>query len=373
MFLKNFWYASELSSAVTSQPKRIVLLEQEFALYRDTRGQVVALSNLCVHRGGVLSDGWVEGDCIRCPYHGWKYKSDGACVEIPANQPGVPISKKARVDAYPVQEKYGWVWLFLGDLPEAERPSLPPLPEFGTPGWQAIDGEFKWNAHYTRVVENSIDIAHAPFVHATAFGNRQEPQIEEYKVHLEEWSGSASINLKATPPKGLWKCIRRKDLPKVKTTLTFYMPNVTRLEVDLGQSKMIAFNAHNPIDDHTTLTQWIMLRNFITCPWADGDARRRHLRIFRQDQRVVEAQRPQQLPYDLTAELHVPADALSIAYRKLCRKCLDRGWGIDTYTIRADDSGVREIVIPSPARRQISELAEAWASKEVPRCKGVYN
>ena len=125
MILKNFWYVAELSSAITNKPKGITMLGQDFVLYRDTKGQVVALHDLCVHCGAALSKGWVEDDCICCPYHGWKYQSDGTCIEIPANPPDTLIPQQAHIDAYPAQEKYGWVWLFLGDLPEGERPPLP--------------------------------------------------------------------------------------------------------------------------------------------------------------------------------------------------------------------------------------------------------
>lgn len=371
--LKNFWYVAELSSAITNKPKRVTMLGQEFALYRDSKGQVVALSNLCVHRGGALADGWVENDCIRCPYHGWKYQADGACVEIPANRPSVPIPKKARVDAYPVQERYGLVWLFLGDLPPEERPPLPPLPEFGNPSWRAVYGEFKWNAHYTRVVENGVDIAHTPFVHVNSFGNKDEPQIEEYDVLLTDWSGSAAVNLKPPPPKGLWKFFLTKDRPDVRVNVSFYMPSVTRLEVNLGRSKLIVFSANTPIDDRTTISRWIQLRNFFTHPWADGDARKRTLKIFREDRRLVEGQRPELLPYDLAAELHVSSDALQIAYRKLRKKYLDLGWGIATHLIKSDYSSHQAVVIPSPARRQVPELARAWVHKEVPTYKESHN
>ncbi len=371
--LKNFWYVAELSSAITRKPKQIKLLGQEFALYRDTKGQVAALSNLCVHRGGALADGWVEGDCIRCPYHGWKYQADGACVEIPANPAGVPIPKKARVDAYPVEERYGLVWLFLGDLPPEARPPIPPLIEFDDPAWRAVYGEFTWKAHYTRVVENGIDIAHTPFVHSASFGNKNEPQIEVYEVQLTDWSGCTSVNLKPPAPKGFWKYIRSADRPDVKVTVAFYMPSVTRLEVDFGRFQLIVFAANIPVDDNTTLTKWIQLRNFFKHPWADGDARRRTLKIFREDQRLVEAQRPELLPYDLAAELHVPSDALQIAYRKLRRKCLDRGWGIAPHLIKSDYSNHQAVVIPSPARRQVPELSRAWVHKEVPKYRESHN
>ncbi len=98
--IKNFWYAIEFSEEITSEPKRLTILGQELVAYRDTKGNPVVMSDLCIHRGGAISDGFVEGDCIRCPYHGWKYAPDGECVEIPANPPGRSIPKKARVDAY---------------------------------------------------------------------------------------------------------------------------------------------------------------------------------------------------------------------------------------------------------------------------------
>ncbi|MGK7875158.1 MAG: Rieske 2Fe-2S domain-containing protein [Xenococcaceae cyanobacterium] len=370
MALKNFWYVSEHSSAITNKPKRITMLGQEFVLYRDTKGQVAALSNLCPHRGGALSDGWVEDDCICCPYHGWKYQSDGACIEIPSNQPGATIPKQARVDAYPVQEKYGWIWLFLGDLPSSERPPFPPLLEFGDSAWRAIYGEFKWNAPYTRVVENSIDISHPPFVHGNSFGSRFDPRNEIYDLHLEDWSGSASLKIKPPSQRGIWKYIlRHKDRPDIQTKVTFYMPNVTRLDVDFGTFKFIIFSAHLPIDGNTTVTKWIQLRNFLTHPWFDGDARRRNLKTFLQDQRIVEALRPELLP----SELPVCSDALQIAYRKLHQKCLDMGWGIDSHRIQSDSSGVQGVIIPSPVRRQVPELTKAWERKEVLMHKGVYN
>jgi phenylpropionate dioxygenase-like ring-hydroxylating dioxygenase large terminal subunit len=356
MPLKNFWYVSELSSAITNKPKRITMLGQDFVLYRDTKGQVVALSNLCAHCGSALSNGWVEGDFIRCPYHGWKYQSDGTCIEIPANLTATPIPKEARVDAYPVQEKYGWIWLFLGDLPEAERPPLPPLPEFSDTVWQVIHGEFKWNAPYTRVVENGIDISHLTFVHGF-----ERQIIEASDVRLEEWSGSAFVNLRPSPFKGLWKHIRRKDRPDVGAKATFYLPNVTRLDIDFGNSKFILFSVHVPIDDNTTITKWIQFRNFFTHPWANGDARRRILKAFVEDRRVVEAQLPELLPCNLT----VPSDVLKIAYRQLRQKWLDMGWGVKQHLIKSDYYGVQAVVIPSPARRQVPELAKAWERKQV--------
>ncbi|WP_414589802.1 Rieske 2Fe-2S domain-containing protein [Scytonema sp. PCC 10023] len=342
--LKNFWYACEFSSAVTSKPKRVSLLNQDFVLYRNSNKEVVALKDQCPHRGAALSNGWVEKDCIRCPYHGWKFQTDGTCIQIPANQPGVPIPKKARIDTYPVQEKYGFVWLFWGDLAEQKRPPLPSLTEFDAPGWRVVSGELQWNAHYTRVLENVIDFSHVAFIHANSFGSgiADQPQIENYDVCLEEWSASATVTAnQSKKTKGFWKHFLNKQGSRpLSVTLSFYMPNISRLEFDfpIGHFKMILFSSHLPIDDKTTVSKWIVLRNFLTAPWADGDARKRALKTMLEDKPIVESQSPQVIPDDLTAELHVPSDALSIAYRKLHKQCLEMGWGMEHHVSQLHDS-----------------------------------
>lgn len=340
--LKNFWYACEFSSEITNKPKCITMLSQDFVLYRDSTGQVVALKDLCPHRGAALSLGRVEGDYIRCPYHGWKYSANGACIEIPANQPDLPIPKKARVETYPVREQYGWVWLFLGDLPEEKCPLIPPLPEFDDPAFRVVYGKLRWDTHYTRVVENALDISHTPFLHAKSMGSgmAEEPQIEKYDIHWEEWSASATVRVKKPKTtRGSWQSILNKQSSRsVSVTLTCYMPNITRLEMKfpIGNFKYILLSSHLPVNASTTASQWLVLRNFITIPWADGDTRKRTLKIMLEDKPIVESQNPQAMPYDLAAELHVASDTLSIAYRKLRQKCLDMGWGIEPKVVSSD-------------------------------------
>lgn len=366
--LKNLWYACEFSERVNHIPQRITVLGQRLVLYRKNDGGVVCMSDLCVHRGGALSDGHLDGDCIICPYHGWRYQPDGACDRIPANQPGIPVPRKARVDAYPTREKYGLVWAFLGDLPEAERPPFPVLSDFEIPGLRAMHGDYRWNAHYTRVIENGMDAAHAPFVHGGAFGNPEEPEVADYDVEIREWSSRADITLKppASSGKGLWSKLYRREPQPVHTHVAFHMPNIVCLEVGLPIGRFILINFHLPVDDTTTITKWVLLRDFFTQPWMDSGARKRVFKIFDQDRVIVEEQRPELLPYDIGAELHVKSDAMQIAYRKMRKRFLDRGWGIDTHRIQAENARYQAVVIPSPARREIPELAQAWVMKEVP-------
>lgn len=367
--IKNFWYAIEHSENVTRQPIRLTVLGQELVLYRDTQGNPVVMSDLCVHRGGALSEGFTEGDCIRCPYHGWKYQPDGECVEIPANPAGRAIPKKARVDAYPAVDRYNFIWAFLGDLPEAERPPIPELPFFEDTTLKRIYGDYEWDVHYARALENGIDFAHGAWVHGGSFGNRDEPEIEDYTVtYHDEFSASATIKFKPKKAKGLWSRLYRssQEQEPVQVTNRWWMPNVSMLIVELPFGYQRLFNAHVPVHENKTISKWQLLRDFFKGNWADNDARRRVIKIFNEDMPMVVAQRPELLPYDLAAELHVKSDAIQVAYRKLRNKYLDMGWGIDMHRIRAEYANYQAVVIPSPARRDNPELANAWVMKEVP-------
>ncbi|WGV27371.1 Rieske 2Fe-2S domain-containing protein [Halotia branconii] len=330
--LKNFWYACEFSFAVTNKPKQIVLLNQRFVLYRNSQGQVIALKDQCSHRGAAFSMGWLEGDCIRCPYHGWKFQADGQCIEIPSNATGTPIPKRANVESYPVQEKYGFVWLFYGDLSSQECPPIPPLPEYEDPTMHPIYLEYEMQTHYTRVIENALDPAHLHAVHANSFGAgfAQDPRVEDYVIQDENWGISAKITYKnyTKPKNGVFKSFFRPARTQLNATTSFYLPNITKIESDFGRGKMINYAVHIPVNPNTTISKRIQFRNFFTYSWADSLFVRFHHQVGWEDRIVTESQYPKFIPDTLSDEIHVPADALTIAYRQLRQKYLAMGWGL---------------------------------------------
>ncbi len=320
--LKNLWYAVEFSDVVTTSPKLLKIFNRELVLYRTSDDRIQAMDNACVHRGAALANGWIDRDCIVCPYHGWQYQPDGNCVKIPSNPSTVTIPKAAKMTTYPVQEKYGWIWLFLGDTNPGELPALSNFPQVGSSQLRAIQGKFYWNANYERVIENGLDFAHAPFVHAGAFGNPDLPQIDDLAIEISAEGASATVHLAATPPNGLWKFLVRGDRAPIKTRTGFYLPNLTFLEVYLPFGQLTIWTAHVPIDLHTTVSKWMNFRSFLTGKWADRDTYNRTIKIFEQDQPIVESQRPQLIPADLKSALFVPADALQLQYRKLRHQLL---------------------------------------------------
>ena len=370
---KNFWYAVEFSSDVKpGKPMKVKLLGQQLVLYRKhSDNSIVALSDLCVHRGAALSDGELKGDCVVCPYHGWEYNPGGVVEKIPAH-PDKGIPRKARVDSYPTQEKYKFVWVYMGDLPEEERP---PLPDWSVidddVNYRAVTGEFLWKSNYERILENGVDVAHTPFVHGGVFGNKEKPEVPEFQIEESEWHCKVSIELNPPRSKGLWGMINPNrqalaDRPPVPVSTTWWLPNMILLEIGTPMGALKIFDVNIPIDEETTLVKFVALRSFFKGAWADRDARRRIFKVLYDDQAIVGAVRPELLPFDLSAELHVKSDYNAIKYRRRRQELIEAGWGVEDNTIVGEGPArVEARVIPSPVRKEVPELASAWNYKEV--------
>ncbi|MEV0971212.1 aromatic ring-hydroxylating dioxygenase subunit alpha [Microtetraspora glauca] len=364
--LKNFWYALEFADRVGRKPIKVRCLGQDFVLYRTRKGEVACLSDLCVHRGGALSMGTLKDDTVVCPYHGWEYEPGGACVRIPANPEGRGIPRKARVDSYPTTTRYGLVWAFLGDLPEEERPPIPHIPEYDNPAFRMVRLEMEVNANYERAFENAVDAAHTPFVHGTVFGNPDKPEIPDYTIRQEDWFAEADVQLSPPMPKGIWGMLarRRKRPEHVTVTNGWYLPNVIKLHVRLPFGELIMWDFNIPLSQDRTLIKILAFRTFFPRAWADKNAIKRTMRILKQDIPIVESQRPELLPFDLSDELHIRSDALQVAYRRRRAELIQKGWWVgDDDTVVSEHPHRRATVIPSPARRDNPELARAWVHK----------
>ena len=352
--LINLWYVAEWSKTVDKEPVRVKMLGQKFVLFRDESGKAHCLSDVCLHRGGSLSGGWTKNNCVVCPYHGWRYSGDGKVAYVPSEGDNFKAPKRARIDSYPVEERYGMIWVFLGDLPEEERFPIPPCDEFDDPQWRVLSTEFTWKAEAARVVENGIDIAHASFVHPM-FGKPESAQENHIqKIESGEWWGK-STNLQF-PPKfkdGWLRKRMRKEGQPTNTHPHWYLPGmIARIRIDINtKMSIVMFDANTPVDENTTRTFALQFRNFFKSPLFDGGSRKRLKRILEEDAVIVQNAAPNYLPDSLSNEMSVTDDKFMRTFRAARRKCIDeRGWKIDH--VEANKSkGVRVLTIPSPARR----------------------
>jgi phenylpropionate dioxygenase-like ring-hydroxylating dioxygenase large terminal subunit len=323
--LNNLWYAVEFSTAITAQLRQITLMEQHVVLYRDNQGKVIALNDRCAHRGASLALGWTEENCLRCPYHGWKYDANGRCVEIPANQLEMAIPKRAQVAAYPVEERHGFVWLWWGEQ-TADRALIPDLPQFAdsaaSPDHRCQD-EFRWNAHYTRVIENNVDVSHPPFLHRR-MGQRKDHNAEIEQLFVKpmgEWGASVTLNAKMKKLKGIWQPLVAQQGEMGSTRRhAFYLPNFTTLELNFGRFQLAFLMAHVPVAPDVTITKSLILRNFLKFSWLDRSVNQFGQKLLREDEQVVKTQIPQSIETDWNQEILVASDAMILAYRKLYKK-----------------------------------------------------
>jgi phenylpropionate dioxygenase-like ring-hydroxylating dioxygenase large terminal subunit len=166
-FLHAHWYAAAWSREITAKPLARRILGRPVALFRTESGQAAALEDCCPHRMAPLSLGEVAGETLRCGYHGLRFDCTGACVEIPG-QVGIP--PRARVRAYPVVERWGFAWIWMGDPAAADPATIPPLPWMSAPDWTYTGGTIVYHCSYVLLLDNLIDLSHTTFVHRQTIG-----------------------------------------------------------------------------------------------------------------------------------------------------------------------------------------------------------
>jgi len=174
-YVKNAWYVAGWSGDFSHSLTPLTMLEQNVVLYRTRTGDLVALEDRCPHRLLPLSKGKVIGDDVQCGYHGMTFGPDGRCTRVPG-QDNLPTS--AFVHRYPVEERHGIVWVWMGAPEKADPGKIYDRPEFGQEGWAVHQGDhLAIGSHYLNVAENLCDPAHVSFVHPTTLGNAASENV----------------------------------------------------------------------------------------------------------------------------------------------------------------------------------------------------
>jgi phenylpropionate dioxygenase-like ring-hydroxylating dioxygenase large terminal subunit len=167
--IPNQWYVVLESREV--KPGRLLgvtRMGERLVFARDRAGKAFCLRDRCAHRGAALSAGKHAGDAVECPFHGFRYDASGRGVLIPANGRNAEVPERFHVHAYPVHEQHGWLWIWWGERPPARIPAPRYFEDLDGFAWaSAVD---PWNAHYSRVIENQLDVVHLPFVHYNTIG-----------------------------------------------------------------------------------------------------------------------------------------------------------------------------------------------------------
>jgi len=163
-YARSAWYAAAWSAEVSSKPISRILLGDSVLLARKSDGQAVALGNRCPHRFAPLHLGRLSSDSIQCAYHGLRFNFSGACVANPTSQGAIP--HHARIAAYPISERNGLIWIWMGEAKQSDLQLLADFSGLDDPTRRhARGGYLHVKANYQLLVDNLLDLSHIPFLH----------------------------------------------------------------------------------------------------------------------------------------------------------------------------------------------------------------
>jgi phenylpropionate dioxygenase-like ring-hydroxylating dioxygenase large terminal subunit len=300
----NVWTPVAQSRSLREKPLSVRLAGEPLVLFRDGRGGVGALLDRCPHRGVALSLGEVGADgCIQCPFHGWAFRGDGACTHIPLND--VPAEKRARHGAtpVPVRETGGFLWIFTGPDAAGTEPEVPEA--LRDPEWHYLVQEASWSTHWTRAMENMLDMPHLPFVHRRSIGREMRRNLRldtmmKTSVLPESWGAWIQGEVDGKP---------------MEVKLAWRKPNGMELHIPLPRGRARLHVYCVPEDHDHTKMMLIRARDFMRSGPAAWVLDRLPNRVLTEDQAVVESSQPKEVP-PAGDEISVATDAPTLHFRK---------------------------------------------------------
>jgi phenylpropionate dioxygenase-like ring-hydroxylating dioxygenase large terminal subunit len=313
--LRDFWHPVGWSSEIGTGPKRTVLLDTAVVVWRDGAGTAHAFRDLCMHRGTALSLGSVEDDCLVCPYHGWSYASDGRCVRIPQLAEGLPIPDRVRAVGYHCRERHGLVWVCLGEAVTG----IPDFPEWGDERYRHVAcAAYTWQTSAPRMVENFTDFGHLGYLHDGLLGTRDDLVVPSHRVRRAGYELHYELSMQVPNTNDRWAVTDLDGKRGMQRNLyVLSLPHVIWLQctyLNTGRHRTLFFAAQ-PHSVTSSTGYCYQSRDFdlegADRPYADFQEF-----LAEQDRVVVESQRPEELPLDLSAELHLGFDRVAIAYRR---------------------------------------------------------
>lgn len=228
--MRGFWYVACRSKEIGRKPVAVEILGEKLVVWREAEGKVAALRDLCSHRQVQLSKGRVEGGCIECPYHGWRFNGRGECVAIPSLCEGDKIPAKSRVASYPIREEQGYVWVFLGDQEPQEGPFL--LPHYEEKGWASTRFTAWIKNDVEPIVENFIDCPHTGYIHGGLFRTAAS-HAATAEIRVGEKTVAIEVKEEEKAP-SLFARLLVKNAADVRHIDTFHLPSIVEVSYTFG-------------------------------------------------------------------------------------------------------------------------------------------
>lgn len=287
------WYVAARSAQLKAGGVlQTTIMEQRLIIVRSMDGELHALQDRCLHLGSSLASGKLEGRCLVCPFHGWKYGPDGKLVDVPALGAPEQTPGGLALRSYHVREGGGLIWVFMSHKP-GTLPETDPIPEeLLEGGWQPYVLEDCWPVNYTRFVENMMDQIHVAWVHRATIGRKSDRRGPFEPTIVERPDGFDLQN-------GM---------------LEFRFPVTHRLLISpVLRQRMYS----TPVGPSETRIFIMGLRKFARMSWLDPLFNFANRRILNEDRGVVLSQIPDHITYGAGGDLLLKPDTASKAYRKM--------------------------------------------------------
>lgn len=327
-YVLNTWYPAAWSRDIQQGLNKRRVVEQDIVLYRTRQSEVVAMEDMCPHRFLPLSMGKLKGDSIECGYHGMTFNCSGQCIRVPGQR---TIPPRAKVRTYPVCEKMGLVWIWMGDPELADPMQILHLPQYDDPQWSVVEGDaLEIGSNYLNLADNLCDPAHVSFVHQSTLGNAAS---EDVPVRNEVQDGKILS----------WRWIL--DAPPIPIFRRFgsFSGNVDRWHyyhyhapsiaiIDFGSAhtgtgapegnredcmQIYACHFITPVDEHRSIDHWMHIKNF-SADEATNAALSDALReAFQEDKTILEAIERNEIAHPDREKVRIAVDAAPVRMRRM--------------------------------------------------------
>ena len=291
--LRRYWQPAALTVELDGErPVAAVrLMGEDLVLFRDNEGELGLIGRQCPHRGADLCYGRREDNGMRCPFHGWHFDRSGQCVEQPGEPEGSRMHEQISVPSYPVVEKNGIIFAYMGP---GDPPPFPALDCFTAPDTHVFAFKGLWECNWLQAMEVGIDPAHASFLHR--FLEDEDPEDSYGKQFRDK-----AVNTEMT----MTQLLREYPQPEIKVEETDYgMRLIALRHLNDGRTHVRVTNQIFPeaicipISNEMIITQWHVPVDDENCYWYSmftsfGDPMNKNLM---REQRMKEHRLPDYAP-----------------------------------------------------------------------------
>jgi vanillate O-demethylase monooxygenase subunit len=337
MFPKNAWYVACTPAEIADKPLGRTVCNEKMVIYRPGPGRVAALEDFCPHRGAPLSLGTVCDGQLVCGYHGLAMGCDGKTASMPLQR----VQGFPQIRTFPVVEKYGFIWVWPGDVAQADPAKIHHLEWAENPDWAYGGGLYHIKCDYRLMIDNLMDLTHETYVHSTSIGQKE---IDETPVNTKTEGDhvmtSRFMDNVMAPP--FWQAnLRGNGLPDDQPVdrwqvCHFYPPSHVMIEVGVALAGKGGYHADprdkvysivvdfiTPETDKTMWYFWGMARNFNVKDEAlTAEIREGQGKVFAEDTDILEAQQRNLDLYPNRRLLMLGIDAGGVQSRRIIDKML---------------------------------------------------